>query len=363
MAQHPRRRIALLAWCCAAVLVASCTGNDRSGQQAPAMSAASPAATATAATVDTADTSETAPAAVDTEAVPTTATDVVSSTTSPSTVRSTAEPAARLSARFPTVLNAVSVADIMTQSVRRATDGTVDQNERYQAGADLQLALRWLAERPTLDAEVTALIPEPERTPIMRIIAARQFAAAARAARTNPAPPADEVPAWTIVEPLPIERLSEMYRSAEAATGVPWYWLAAIHLQETRFGRIVGVSSAGAVGPMQFLPTTWSECCVGDPLLAPDAILGAATYLAQSGAPDDMTAAVYQYNPSDSYVAAVTATAHNLRDNADLLAAYYGFQVFYATSAGDVLLPVGFSADQPVPARDVVTASPDLLGD
>ena len=55
------------------------------------------------------------------------------------------------------------------------------------------------------------------------------------------------------------------YAEAEQLTGIPWYWLAAIHLQETRMGRIEGVSTAGAVGPMQFLPTTWARCCVGDP--------------------------------------------------------------------------------------------------
>ena len=58
----------------------------------------------------------------------------------------------------------------------------------------------------------------------------------------------------------------------------------AINLAETRMGRIVGVSSAGAVGPMQFLPATWESCCVGDPTDAHDAILGAATYLAANDA-------------------------------------------------------------------------------
>ena len=79
-------------------------------------------------------------------------------------------------------------------------------------------------------------------------------------------------------------------------------------------GRIDGVSDAGAVGPMQFLPTTWAECCTGDPTVTRDAIIGAATYLAQSGAPGDMQAAVHQYNPNDSYVAIVTAYAETLRD-------------------------------------------------
>ena len=81
------------------------------------------------------------------------------------------------------------------------------------------------------------------------------------------------------------QRSSSLYSEAELLTGIAWYWLASIHLQETRMGRIEGVSSAGAVGPMQFLPTTWEACCTGDPTVTRDAIIGAATYLAQSGGP------------------------------------------------------------------------------
>ena len=160
-----------------------------------------------------------------------------------------------------------------------------------------------------------------------------------------------------------METLLGYYADAEAATGVAWYWLAAIHVQETRAGRIVGVSSAGAIGPMQFLPSTWQQCCVGDPTVTRDAILGAATYLAQSGAPQDMRAAVYQYNPNVSYVVAVTATAENLREAPELFAGYYGWQVFFASAAGDVRLPVGYSRTAPVSATDYVRDSPDDLGD
>ena len=107
-------------------------------------------------------------------------------------------------------------------------------------------------------------------------------------------------------------------------------------------GRIEGVSTAGAVGPMQFLPTTWASCCAGDPTVTRDAIVGAGTYLAQSGGPDDMAAAVYQYNPNDGYVAVVTAYAESLRDEPELYRGYHAFQVFFGTSAGTVRLPVGY---------------------
>ena len=58
--------------------------------------------------------------------------------------------------------------------------------------------------------------------------------------------PSDTLPAWQIVRPLPAEQLLAYYHEAEAATGVPWYYLASINLIETRMGRIHGLSTAGA---------------------------------------------------------------------------------------------------------------------
>jgi hypothetical protein len=225
------------------------------------------------------------------------------------------------------------------------------------AGEQMQLHLRALADVPDLDTDVLAALDPAARPTIERIVRARQFLQARNAAR-EPSEPPTELPAWTIVEPEPIEVLLGHYREAEALTGIPWYWLAAIHVQETRVGRIQGVSSAGAVGPMQFLPTTWAECCTGDPLVTRDAIIGAATYLAQSGGPADMNAAVYQYNPNEGYVAVVTAYAENLRDQPELYAGYHAFQVFYGTSAGTVRLPVGYSQAAPIDAAAYLAANP-----
>ena len=123
-------------------------------------------------------------------------------------------------------------------------------------------------------------------------------------------------------------------------------------------GRIEGVSSAGAVGPMQFLPTTWDVCCSGDPTVPRDAIIGAATYLAQSGGPDDMAAAVFQYNPNDGYVVVVTAYAENLSDEPELYSGYHAFQVFVGTTAGTVRLPIGYSEPAPIDATAYLAAHP-----
>jgi hypothetical protein len=61
---------------------------------------------------------------------------------------------------------------------------------------------------------------------------------------------------------------------------VRWFYLAAINFVETDFGRVAGPSSAGAQGPMQFLPATWAIYGHGDIHRASDAIVAAARFLA-----------------------------------------------------------------------------------
>ena len=127
-------------------------------------------------------------------------------------------------------------------------------------------------------------------------------------------------------------------------------------------GRVAGVSSAGAVGPMQFLPATWAACCEGDPLVARDAIMGAARYLVARGAPADMQAALNGYNPNSAYVGAVTAYAQNMMADERAYLGYHGWQVFVGTSAGTVRLPVGYSSPTEVDAAAYVRTHPaDLV--
>jgi membrane-bound lytic murein transglycosylase B len=120
---------------------------------------------------------------------------------------------------------------------------------------------------------------------------------------------------------------------------VPWQYLAAIHLVETRMGRIRGTSSAGARGPMQFLPATWRRYGAGGDINATgDAVLAAARLLRANGAPADMARALYAYNPSRRYVRAVTAYAEQMRADRRAFLGYYHWQVYY----GDTLLPEGY---------------------
>jgi len=237
------------------------------------------------------------------------------------------------------------------------TDVSESTDARERAGVDYQLVLRALSDRVDLDEAVLGAVDPSARPAVQRIVRARQFLQA-RSASRPPQPLPDELPAWTIAEPEPVDTLLAHYAEAEALTGIPWYWLAAIHLQETRMGRIEGVSSADAVGPMQFLPTTWAECCVGDPTVTRDAIIGAATYLMQSGGPADMAAAVFQYNPNDGYVAVVTAYAESFRDEPELYIGHHAFQVFFGASVGTVRLPIGYSETAPIDAVAYLAANP-----
>jgi hypothetical protein len=289
------------------------------------------------------------------DASTTTTAETTSPTTSADTVADSAPTAP--SARLDAELDAEGFATRLSSSHATMVDTTASADERGRAGIDHQLVLRELADRPDLDEPVLDALDPTARPAVERIVRARQLLQE-RSASRPPQPLPDELPAWTIVEPEPIDTLLAHYAEAEQLTGVAWYWLAAIHMQETRMGRIRGVSSADAVGPMQFLPTTWDVCCVGDPTVTRDAIIGAATYLAQSGAPDDMAAAVYQYNPNDGYVAVVTAYAESLRDEPELYSGYHAFQVFFGSSAGTVRLPVGYSSAVPIDAMAYLAANP-----
>ncbi len=85
--------------------------------------------------------------------------------------------------------------------------------------------------------------------------------------------------------------------------------LASINKIETAFGTNLNVSSAGAVGWMQFLPSTWETYGVDangdgrkDPYNPVDAICAAARYLKAAGGSGDLYNAILAYNHADWYV-------------------------------------------------------------
>ncbi|MDQ3953333.1 MAG: lytic transglycosylase domain-containing protein [Actinomycetota bacterium] len=137
----------------------------------------------------------------------------------------------------------------------------------------------------------------------------------------------------------PAGRLLSHYRRAERRFGVEWEVLAAVNYVETKFGKVRSSSSAGAQGPMQFLPSTWEAYGLGGDVHDPrDAIMGAANYLRASGAPRDYRGALYAYNRADAYVDAVLLYAGRMKRRPQSYYAYYSWQVFVITTKGDIRL-------------------------
>ena len=226
-----------------------------------------------------------------------------------------------------------------------------------------QRAYRAILAHPEWQAQLLNLADPVALGPLTLHFAARQAQVDHNAGKPA-AQPSSTVPSWNILAPLPVDELRRYYDQAQATTGVRWEYLAAIHFQETRMGRVVGTSSAGAVGPMQFLPATWAKCCTGDPTNTQDAILGAARFLALHGAPGDMRRALTAYNPNSGYVGAVTAYAQNMIADAHAFLGYHGWEVFYTTRAGTVRLPVGYASAVPIDVDTYLRAHPaDLVTD
>ncbi|MCW3011546.1 MAG: peptidoglycan DD-metalloendopeptidase family protein [Solirubrobacterales bacterium] len=110
--------------------------------------------------------------------------------------------------------------------------------------------------------------------------------------------------------------LLPIYQAAGIQYGVRWEILAAINEIETDYGRNLNVSSAGALGWMQFIPSTWKAYGTDanddgkkDPYNPVDAIFAAARYLKAAGAEQDIRKAVFAYNHADWYVDSVLMRA------------------------------------------------------
>ncbi|MBA3746134.1 MAG: lytic transglycosylase domain-containing protein [Solirubrobacterales bacterium] len=132
---------------------------------------------------------------------------------------------------------------------------------------------------------------------------------------------------WTSLAPLSLPTfgvdgfpippfLLPIYQAAAAQYGVPWEVLASINEIETNFGRNAGISSAGAMGWMQFIYSSWERWGTDsdgdrrrDPRNPVDAIFAAARYLRDAGAGTDLPKAIFAYNHAGWYVNKVVERA------------------------------------------------------
>jgi hypothetical protein len=176
-------------------------------------------------------------------------------------------------------------------------------------------------------------------------------------------------PANAIAQETISPDLMALYVAAQQRYGVPWSLLAAINSIESDFGRNLGPSSAGALGPMQFMPQTWRHYGVDgdndgrkDVMNPADAIAAAARKLRADGAPANLQRAVFAYNHAGWYVDKVLALARTFTGDGGLLVASAcadvgigdgsAQAVFAAASALQALrVPYNYGGGHVTPAR------------
>lgn len=251
-------------------------------------------------------------------------------------------------------------ARLLAAATRVIDDPTSSADEVATAGHAEQLAVREVSVRPAWDDRVLRRLSPRLRADLRDNLAARRALRSMHP--TSSADLATELPAWRIVAPPPVERLRRWYDEAERTHGVDWEVLAAVHLVETVFGRIRGTSTAGAQGPMQFLPTTWDIYGQGGDIHDPhDAILAAGRLLAANGFASDPAGALRHYNDSSAYVEGVLRHAAVMRRHPSALRGYHAWQVHYLTARGSVWLQEGYAERRPVPVPDYLRDHPDAL--
>jgi membrane-bound lytic murein transglycosylase B len=193
-------------------------------------------------------------------------------------------------------------------SERRTDRVMVTVSDVESALARLDAALAEQQEvLDTLDARARELA-QAERTEA-RIAAERAAAAAA----------ATDVASTATAGGIPTNFLALYQAAATTCPGLPWPVLAAVGQVESGHGSNMGPSSAGAMGPMQFLPSTFAGYAVdgdrdgvADIWNPSDAIYSAARYLCANGGgngPQGLYNALWRYNHADWYVLMVVRVA------------------------------------------------------
>jgi hypothetical protein len=229
-------------------------------------------------------------------------------------------------------------AAVLTRVEHALRSDGLDPAHRLALGWEQQLAYGSLSEHPDWYDAVLAATP-----PDVRDAVAANHDAGVQLTSPDLGPTPTTPPDWTILVPPPAAVLVGYYQEAEAMSGIKWQYLAAIHFVETRMGRIHGNSTAGAQGPMQFLPSTWAAYGAGGNIDDNhDAVLAAGRFLAATGGTTDIGRALYAYNPSTHYVAAIEDYARVMVADPRAYDGYYAWQVYVTTAAGTMRLPEGW---------------------
>jgi membrane-bound lytic murein transglycosylase B len=253
-----------------------------------------------------------------------------------------------------------TLACLLTEAQKVIDNPAVAPGELAAAGRRAQDAYQRLGDHPEWDAEVLAGL-----TPATREQAGHAVDAYRQLTSLN-GPPSATLPAWRVVDPLPADQLREMYQAGQRRFGVDWTVLASVNLVETRMGRVVGLSTAGARGPMQFMPATWASYGLGGDVWNPSqAIMGAANYLAANGGarPAGLDHALRRYNNDVRYVRAVRDYAAMMAANPRAYLGMHAWRVEYRTVAGLVVLPTGYAEPKPVPVGPWLAAHPPPAGE
>jgi hypothetical protein len=172
--------------------------------------------------------------------------------------------------------------------------------------------------------------------------------------------------------------LLPIYQACGTEYGIPWEVLASINKIETGFGTNLNVSSAGAVGWMQFLPSSWETYGLDangdgrkDPYNPVDAICAAAHYLKIAGGTKDLYDAILAYNHADWYAQEVLLYARAYgRLPSDLIGSLTGLTegahfpiAANARYADDVSARQAIqSGEQMGSATEVISSSPTRRG-
>jgi hypothetical protein len=216
------------------------------------------------------------------------------------------------------VLGLRAVMDDVRTSAERAqavAERSAARADRAAAGADAQVVVADdLAGRA---AEVEDLLRQAQAT-LDRLseragrLAEAQGAAVALAEARAQAAASRRVALAGVRATLPPSGYLPLYRSAAATCpGLRWTVLAAVGQVESGHGRNVGPSSAGALGPMQFMPATFGAYAVDgdhdgltDPMSPADSVFTAARYLCASGggSASGVSGALLRYNHAQWYV-------------------------------------------------------------